>query len=229
MARRRSAWSLGAIECVLLAGLGCTPLAAQTVELGPPPIAPGYSIPKQTQRRLATAPSAGAGWFETSSRELVRYFYASMLVGTRTEPMNWTGSVTGCNPGTTSQAYRDAVASRINWFRGMAGVPAGIVLDPALNSKSQDAALMMSANRQLSHNPPTSWACYTAAGAEAASRSNLCYWYGPFDDPGCVEAYMEDAGAKNSAVGHRRWLLNPQTDVMATGDVAETGTWPNRR
>jgi hypothetical protein len=36
----------------------------------------------------------------------------------------------------------------------MAGVPAGVSLDSILNSKDQAAALMMSANRQLSHFPP---------------------------------------------------------------------------
>jgi hypothetical protein len=82
---------------------------------------------------------------------------------------------------------------------------------------------MMMANQQLSHAPPASWLFYTAAGADAASKSNLCF--GSLSDPGCVQLYVLDFGANNSAVGHRRWLLYPQTTVMGTGDVPGSGPY----
>ena len=142
--------------------------------------------------------------------------------------MGWTGSGASCVAGSTAQTYRDAVAQRLNWFRLVAGVPPGISLDSTNNAKEQQAALMMSVNKALNHFPPASWQCYTADGAEAAGHSNLCYSTGASylpGDPGCVEGYMNDFGPGNGAIGHRRWLLYPQTQVMGTGDVPAVGTY----
>ncbi len=107
----------------------------------------------------------------------------------------------------------------------MAGVPAHITLSPAYNAQDQLAALMFSANRQISHSPPSTWVDYSAAGAEAARNSNICYGF--TGDPGCVMAYIVDDGSNNSAVGHRRWMLYPQTQTMGTGDVPGSGPASN--
>jgi hypothetical protein len=181
---------------------------------------------QKEQRRAGSVLSPTGSWFDTSNRDLVRYLYGTMLATSRTVAVGWTGSIAGCSAGTISIAYQDAVRTRVNWFRAMAGVPAGTILDGVFNAKDQQAALMVSANRQLSHFPPSSWDCYTSDGAEAASRSNLCYWwaYSTWDDPGCVELYVRDHGASNAPVGHRRWLLYPPTDRMGTGDVSETNS-----
>ena len=112
--------------------------------------------------------------------------------------------------------FQDAVARRINYFRALAGVPAGVAFDATFNAKAQEAALMMSVNDRLDHAPPASWTCYSADGAEAAGNSNLAIGRA---GPSAIEGYMEDFGAGNAAVGHRRWLLYPQTQTMGTGDV----------
>ena len=79
-------------------------------------------------------------------------------------------TATTCDAGTTSAAFRDSVLLRLNYFRAMAGVPADVTFSDTYNAKAQQAALMMSVNNQLSHNPPTIWQCYTADGAEAAGQ-----------------------------------------------------------
>jgi hypothetical protein len=40
--------------------------------------------------------------------------------------------------------------------------------------------------------------------------------------PDPVTAYMDDRGGNNAPVGHRRWLLYPQTQTFGTGDVSHT-------
>ena len=50
---------------------------------------------------------------------------------------------------------------RLNYYRAMAGVPATVTFSDTYNAMDQQAALMMSANGQLSHSPPTTWTCYT--------------------------------------------------------------------
>jgi len=60
------------------------------------------------------------------------------------------------------------------------------------------------------------WTCYTADGAEAAGDSNLALGVSGWD---AITGYIMDPGAGNSAAGHRRWILYPQTQIMGTGDV----------
>jgi hypothetical protein len=102
----------------------------------------------------------------------------------------------------------------------MAGVPANVQLSDEYSHKAQQAALMMSVNGQLSHNPPPSWQCYTGEGAEAAGRSNL---YLGIYGPAAITGYINDPGSGNYAVGHRRWILYPQTEWMGSGDVPSMG------
>jgi uncharacterized protein (TIGR03437 family) len=165
------------------------------------------------------ARAAAVSAIDTSNRATVQQSFNSVFVPTQNISLGFTGNVATGLAGTTSVAYRDAVSTRVNWFRAMAGIPGNITLDDVYNGKAQQAALMMSANNQLNHYPPSSWLYYTSAGAEAARNSNLCLGYNLTSDPGCIAAYISDTGSNNTAVGHRRWILYPQTRVMGTGDV----------
>ena len=216
------------IWCVpLIAGLASS-LHGQLPDVGDPPTAPslGQSLRKQVAGNApASAAPAAAGWYDTSTRSSVRDSWNLTFWPTITVPMGWTGNVPSNIPGTTTQAFKDAVAARINWFRAMAGVPPQIAISPIYSAKDQQAALMFSANRQISHSPPATWVDYSAEAAEAAANSNICYGYS--NDPGCVAAYVIDSGSNNAAVGHRRWILYPQTLTMGTGDVPQSGTAGN--
>ncbi len=112
---------------------------------------------------------------------------------------------------------------RINYFRAMAGVPADIQLSDVFNAKAQAAALMMSANRQLSHSPPPTWECYSTEGAEAAGSSNLFLGVYGWN---AIDGYVRDPGSGNYFVGHRRWVLYPQTKIMGTGDIPPADGYP---
>ena len=161
-------------------------------------------------------------FLDTQNRQLVKSYYLNDYLGSEGIVSGWNGNVSTCDPGTTSDGFKNAVAQRINYFRTMAGVPSIVTLDPIYNQKAQAAALMMSANGTLSHNPPSSWKCYTADGDEAAGSSNLAMgMYGP----GAISGYMSDSGSNNTAVGHRRWILYPQTQKMGTGDVISGWGW----
>jgi len=102
----------------------------------------------------------------------------------------------------------------------MAGVPATITLNNANNTDNQLAAVMMSANTNLSHTPPNTWYCWSINGSNAASMSNLALGY---DGADAITGYMWDFGAGNFEAGHRRWILYPQTQIMGTGDVPPAG------
>lgn len=168
------------------------------------------------QLRLGETDSQPDWQIDTTQRPLVQAFYKSVYNGSNHTTPTWTGSIADCEAGTTDPAFRQAILARINYFRAMAGVPATIRLDENLSTKAQQAALMMSANHNLSHYPSSSWDCYSAEGAEAAGNSNLSWGtYGPE----AISSYMDDYGSNNAQVGHRAWLLKPQQSTMGTGDV----------
>ena len=193
------------------------PLAAQPpARLGPAPTAPPHVAKAQTAVVTKDSSTSTGLSVDISTRLQSLAFYQAIYQSSENVPSGWTGNLASDVPGTTSQAFRDAIALRINYFRAMAGVPATITLSDAYNAEDQQAALMMSANGQLNHHPPASWIDYTAAGAEAAGNSNL---YLGINGPTAITGYVEDPGDNNAAAGHRRWILYPQTTTMGSGDV----------
>jgi hypothetical protein len=164
-----------------------------------------------------------------STRAQARAFYNAIFQLSDGVPSGWTGNLSGTpggpasgTAGTTSAAFQAAEQLRINWYRAMAGLPAAIAFDTTEGADDALAALMMSANNALDHYPPMSWVLYSALGATAAGDSNLSIGQ---DGPDAITGYIMDAGSNNSEAGHRRWLLYPQTQTMASGDVDATGNF----
>ncbi len=136
--------------------------------------------------------------------------------------MKWKGKVSSGKEGTTSEAFKDDVRRRINFYRALMGLPADIVFDPAKCAKDQKAAMMFSRNKAIMHDPPMSWKFYSQDAADAAAASNIALGvYGP----GAVDVYMRDDGTGNEPVGHRRWLGYSRAQSMGTGDVPESGSY----
>ena len=160
---------------------------------------------------------------DPQSRDASRNFYYGVYLPSEGASPDWTGSHAGCDPGSTAQSFRDAILLRINYFRAMAGLPPLEGLDDTYNQKAQQAALMMSANNQLSHTPTPDWDCYTADGDEAAGSANL--YLGVYG-VSAIDGYVYDPGDGNYALGHRRWILYPQTRFMGTGDIPPTAGHP---
>ena len=84
------------------------------------------------------------------------------------------------------------MATRIDWFRAMAGVPVGITIDPTFSAKDQQAALMFSANRSISHTPDMNWNPLHGGGRRSRRQINIRYGFATH--PGCMMAYMLDWG-----------------------------------
>ena len=129
----------------------------------------------------------------------------------------WGGSEESCTPGKLSPEIQKQFLQRLNYVRRVAGVPDNCVLRDSWNQYCQATALLMSANGDLSHFPPTTWNCYTKEGAIGANNSNLSLGYS------CVDALMgqlDDSGDNNYFVGHRRWILNPARKVFGHGSTS---------
>jgi len=212
----------GAILAVLLQAVNI--LAGESTRgapvLGPAPKAPRdvSGLPGGGPRKL----DLPAGFSVNSNmREPVRQFYNAVYLASEGLPIDSTANISNCIAGANSTAFENATLLRINWFRAMSGIPAAVTFSASESAEDQSAALMMSANNNLmDENIPTSWNCFSVSGTNAAAYSNLAI---DSDGPDAINVYICDYGANNSAAGHRRWLLYPQTQVMASGDVPAQG------
>ena len=153
-------------------------------------------------------------WFDTWDRQTVVDAYRSEFEREQPDP-DFTGSVADCEAGTTSQAYRNSILQRLNWYRRMAGLDT-VTGRAEYTAAAQQAALMMAAQGRLSHYPGSDWACYTENGALAARRSNLGTTGGGTYG---IDRYMKDEGAHNVSVGHRRWILYPRLTQVGIGVI----------
>jgi uncharacterized protein YkwD len=126
----------------------------------------------------------------------------------------WSGSVAGCNASDTGAPGRENALKLVNLYRWLVGLPA-VTTAPARDADAQQCALMMHANSSLSHSPPTSWACYTAAGAGAAGKSNLATTAGVK----AVDLYIADPG-NATTMGHRRWILSNNLGPIGLGSTS---------
>lgn len=156
---------------------------------------------------------------DTTSKAAVNSAYWTKYASKQTLSIDWLlGSLLGCVPGITSSTTNQATLSSLNYVRSLAGL-APVTFSSTLNYSAQRAALIMAANEALSHTPSSNWKCWSSTGAAAAAKSNLALSYPSLKAGRVVELYMDDPGSSNTAVGHRRWLLNPFTTVMGSGST----------
>lgn len=155
-------------------------------------------------------------WIDTADRDAVTAAYQAIF--TRPVPdINWTGGHDGCRPGDSSDLLRSETLLRIGYYRAMAGVPSQVDENAEMSRQAQAAALMMSAQGELTHHPGTDFACYSNDGGRAAANSNL---YLGRTGPSAIDGYIEDPGSGNIDVGHRSTILHPPTRFMGVGHVA---------
>ncbi len=132
--------------------------------------------------------------------------------------------IANCQPGQLSGQVTVRALQTLNAIRALHRLPA-VAYSGADEPGAQQAALMMAANAQLSHEPPASWRCYTPLGAETAGASNLYGGLGSgltlLSDEQVMAGWLTEVDnltAEN--VGHRRWLLDPFLGSIAYGRVA---------
>lgn len=138
--------------------------------------------------------------------------YASLRSGFEAE-------VTGaqpeaCREGVVTAEYQKRFMTVFNCVRRMAGLYDSCVLNAEANARCQKAALIMTANGELTHSPAKNAKCYSEDGARGAGSSNLSLGHNGIN---ALFGQLNDAGSGNYFVGHRRWILNPYNAVFGHG------------
>lgn len=184
-------------------------LATSTALVGPS--ASAADAPPQPSERFTSA-AAAAHWQIAS--------FVPALEAAADGERSWNGSVSGCDAGSRSTAEKERIVGLVNLHREAAGVPPLLGPHAPSDALAQEAALIMEANNGLSHFPPPSWTCWSQAGHDGASTSNIAIGYTSWQQ---VLAYMVDDGADNEAVGHRQWLLDPTLERVGVGATTRGG------
>jgi len=156
-------------------------------------------------------------WIDTSDRDAVIDAFEAEYSNPIPD-IGWIGGdLESCEAGISSQGYRRLTIRRVNYYRAMAGVVAGVVEDYGYSQLAHETAMMMSAQNELSHDPSPDYRCYSQDGHTGAANSNL---YLGRSGPRAIDGYIEDPGDSNTDVGHRSTILHPPTKRMGVGNVA---------
>jgi len=153
---------------------------------------------------------------DPTDRQAVLASYLSSVEDATNVQHRWTGDIDTCSAGNTSNEFQLATLGTINWFRRMSGLEP-VSINAASSLGAQSTALMMHAEAALDHHPDTAWSCHSAAGATAAGLSNLTLGVA---GPRGITAQIEDPGATNTNLGHRRWLLYSRLDEVGVGNTS---------
>jgi len=200
--------------------LAVTASAVALAAVGTTVVTPATAVTPTTVGAAVRTPLLAAtavpGAVDRTSRAAVLAAYRTHYVAALRVANNWNGSTASCRVGATSTAYRNATLAAIDWARGQAGLTAVPGLNATYSSYAQRAALIMQANRSLSHNPPSSWRCWTSAGASGAGHSNIALGAAGAK---AIGLYLADPGSNNNVVGHRRWLLFPRLGRIGIGNT----------
>ncbi|NJC33401.1 uncharacterized protein YkwD [Sphingomonas jejuensis] len=168
-----------------------------------PAPAPAATTPTPAPAPAATAPAA-TGW-----------------AGAAAALYDSAPDLASCRAGALKAGVRQQALAELNALRARHGL-AAVAYAPSGDGEVAEASMMMAANGQLSHTPPTSWTCYTAAGANGAGSGNLYMAWGnglgfmSADDH--FAAWINEGGS--NALGHRRWLLDPFLGQVSYGRFA---------
>ncbi|MES2933516.1 MAG: hypothetical protein V4805_08525 [Pseudomonadota bacterium] len=183
--------------------------------LAPPPI---LHVQQETSQ-ASEGFNAKAAVVTASRAQVVADYYAKFAVynNFNDTQMQWTGNVANCVPGTISAAYQNATLGMINYYRTLAALPGNVTFSATHSAKNQAGAVMYSRNNDITHEPPSSWPCYTAGANDSAGHSNIALGAA---GPAAIKMYVDDpGGGGNAAVGHRRWILFPPQTAMGSGSV----------
>lgn len=160
-----------------------------------------------------------SGALRTGSRYAVNKSYWSNYAKSYSVSTGWAGNLLGCLLGWNPRSSQNATLRALNYVRSLNGLAPVSFGSSTMNRRAMATALMMAANNRLSHYPTSSWKCYSRTGDNTAARSNIALAWPKITSGQVIDLYMDDRGRSNTAVGHRRWILNPFSTVMGNAST----------
>lgn len=125
-----------------------------------------------------------------------------------------------CNMGSMSSEAKERALQVTNAVRDLHGL-AHFQYNYDFDDQVQAASLIMKANNKINHMPSSSEKCYTQDGYDASSTSDLSSSHRIVDPAKDITTWTDDSTNASiaSAVGHRRWILNPFGKYISYGQI----------
>ncbi len=129
-------------------------------------------------------------------------------------------TASSCDMGVLSEDAKERALLVSNYTRELHGL-SRLAYHYDFDEEVQASALIMKANNMITHHPDPSSMCYTQEGYTGSSTSNIYAGSANVDPAQHIIGWIDDAhnASTVSAVGHRRWSLNPFGEYTAYGQV----------
>ena len=137
--------------------------------------------------------------------------------------------------GSVKRSVLREALDELNYIRWLVGVPNNVTLNDEYTRKAQHGAVLLDAIDTLTHTPgkpsDMSKSFYDLA-YDATTHGNVFVSkmyqgsrvWGNVTLIGSIKGYMDDSNSSNiSAVGHRRWLMNPRLKQVGFGISTRRG------
>ena len=132
-------------------------------------------------------------------------------------------NVAKCTSGIPSDSEKLKVLNRINYLRAIHKLKP-VQYNDAYDEMTGECALVIAANKQLSHTPEKSWKCWSQVAYDGCYSSNISlatatnYDLSETDSAEIVDGFMtEENEVPPTTLGHRRWLIDPWLATIAFG------------
>ncbi|MCI8423212.1 MAG: hypothetical protein HFF50_06750 [Lawsonibacter sp.] len=200
--------------CLALAlCLGLVPAAAANLDT-----ASLSSQPQSVNEQTIQGRNSGSAALPKLSKEEIKELLAATY-HTQTDEMYETAPSLSAPyaAGKMSQRAQNDFLARLNALRRLAGLP-DVKLDAAWCDEAQHCSVLLAAAGRLSHTPtqPSDMDnAFFQKASTAAGTSNL--YRGMYQITGIDELFEDSDDANLSALGHRRWQLNPGMTQVGFG------------
>lgn len=129
--------------------------------------------------------------------------------------------------GSVKKSVLNDALSELNYIRHLIGVPDSVVLDDEYTNKAQHGAVLLDAIDRMTHTPskPLDMSdSFYELGYDATTHGNVAYSTGEITLKLSTKLFMYDSDSSNvSALGHRRWLMNPRMKRVGFGISTRRG------
>ena len=163
--------------------------------------------------------SAHAEATERTKEEIFQNWYTNYLHSFVGDPYEEKPSVNApYATGSLKQEFLEEGLKAANFSRYLVGLPDDLELDPILVNRAQHGAVVLAANKWITHSPSKPEGMSDEFYQEA-KRSTHTSNLGPGDSLSyAVNQFMYDGHSNNYAtVGHRKWILNPSLKKIGFG------------
>ncbi len=135
--------------------------------------------------------------------------------------------VDNCSVGRLKDSQKQQAVDVLNEIRALHGLQP-VVYDYTHDNEVMESAMMIVANKKMTHYFDSGVKCFTQAGDKGSQTSNLSYYSGglpPSPESRMIRWLTDENNVKMDPeyrIGHRCWLLNPFLQKISYGMVADS-------